>query len=566
MSKHTYNALKSLLPTASLFEIELPANHSLNDMWVNYQLHGITALLNESIPTAEVTDSQDEAHVLEQPNDGKLVYTTQQGKYMVLGNLSTDLATLKGSFCFEERNSGRKQRTKIDLYDRNQLLNYAKMISEAEQLDFTAIEADLLKLTDLLEAHREQQLQEQQGYKEKGVNRLSPEKEKEAIAFLTQPNLIQHIDGLIESSGIIGEDNNRKLLFVIASTYKMPHTLHGLIQGTSGSGKSHLLNGIAKLMPSEDLINITRVSSKSFYYYKKDELIGKLLLIQDIDGLDENAMFAFREMQTAGFVASMVTHKDKFGNLQTISKVVNAKFASLIATTHAEIYYDNLNRCIMLGVDESEEQTLEIMQHQNKERAGLMDEVKKRHAVEQLQNAIRCLKPYVVVNRYADQLQLPVEAKSLRRLNNHYQEFVTQITLLNQYQRDKDEQGRLITTVEDLKTACEIMFDAIMWKIDELDSTLRQFFERLKAYIRKQNPSGQHRFSTKEIRQAFNLSRSQIDRYIQDLKHLEYIQIAEGSANKGYKYKIVCWDDMEKTRQRVKNDLMNQINQIKEQK
>lgn len=566
MSKTVYNTLKSLVPAANLIEVKLPADHSFNDMWVNYQLHGITALLNESLPTVEVTDSQDQTHVLEQPSEGKLTYTTPQGKYLVLGNLSTDLSTLKASLCFEEKNSKRKQRSKIELYDRNQLLNYARTISEAEQLDFTAIETDLLKLTDLLETHREQQLQEQQGYKEKGVNRLSPEKEKEAITFLSQPNLIQHIDTLIEASGIIGEDNNRKLLFVIASTYKMPHTLHGLIQGTSGSGKSHLLNGIANLMPSEDLINITRVSSRSFYYHKKDELIGKLLLVQDIDGMDDNAMFAFREMQTAGFVTSLVTHKDKFGNLQTISKVVNAKFASLIATTHAEIYYDNLNRCIALGVDESEEQTLDIMHHQNKERAGLVDEVKKRKSVELLQNAIRTLKPYVVVNRYADQLQLPVEAKSLRRLNNHYQEFVTQITLLNQYQRQKDERGRLITTVEDLKTACEIMFDAIMWKIDELDSTLRQIFERLKDYIKKQNPSGQHRFSTKDIRQAFTLSSSQVDRYIQDLKRLEYIQIAEGSANKGYKYKIAYWDDMEKTRQRVKQGLMEQINQIKEQK
>lgn len=175
---------------------------------------------------------------------------------------------------------------------------------------------------------------------------------------------------------------------------------------------------------------------------------------------------------------------------------------------------------------------------------------------------MRTLKPYEVVNRFADKLMLPVEAKMLRRLNNHYQSFVTQITLLNQYQRSKDEQGRLITTVEDLEQACNIMFDAIMWKIDDMDSSLRQFFERLKNHIKKQNATNQ-KFTVREIRQAFNLSSSQADRYIQDLKRLEYIEASEGSANKGYKYKIAFWDDMAKVRQRIKAELISQISSIK---
>lgn len=557
--------IKSLLPAIHIHRIHLPESHSLNDMWVNYGLEGVQQLLNESNEQAEVIAPEQKESVLKRIAEGKLSYETSLGTYYVLGNLSTDLGNLKTTVHFEELNSKRKHRAKPDLYDRQQLVTFAKAISEAEGMDQSQVEADLLKLTDLLETYRDEQLEAEYGTKQKPQNLLPPEKEKEAIEFLSQPDLIQHIDKLIETSGIVGEESNRKMVFVIASTYKMLNPLHGLIQGTSGSGKSHLINAIAGLMPPEDVNDMSRITSKSLYNYTNNELMNKLIVIQDIDGVeDEKAMFGLRELQSSGYLKSSTTYKNKDGRNVSTIRTVHAKFASLIATTHAEIYFDNLSRSIVLGVNESEEQTKRIINYQNQVTAGIIDKMEQKKAKELIQNCMRTLKPYEVVNRFADKIHLPVEAKMLRRLNNHYQDFVKQITILHQYQRNKDEQGRLISTREDLKLACEILFDAIMWKIDELDSSLRQFFEQLKNYVKKQNGSGQYKFSTREVRQTFNLSRSQVDRYIQDLKHLEYIQIGEGSANKGYKYQISYWDDMAKIRQKVKDGLMSQIAQIKE--
>jgi ABC-type molybdenum transport system ATPase subunit/photorepair protein PhrA len=424
-----------------------------------------------------MNENKTEVKHLKEINEEKLAYETGLGTYYVLGGLSSDLGTLKTTIHFEEQESKRKQRSKFDLYERQQVLNFCKLISETEHIDSSLVEGDLLKLTDLLEKHREEQFISQQ-IGSKALNKMPPEAEKKAIEFLKSDNLIRRIDQLIETSGVVGEENNRKMLFVIASTYKMPSPLHGLIQGTSGSGKTHLINAVSDLMPTEDVLSMTRVTSKSFYHYRKEELVNKLLVLQDIDGLDEEALFAFREMQTAGYITSSTTYKNKAGQLVAALKRVDTKFASMVATTHAEIYFDNLSRSIVLGVDESEDQTKLIIQNQNKKTAGLIDEKTSMEAKELLQNCVRVLKPYEVVNRYADKLLLPVEAKMLRRLNSHYQAFVTQITLLHQYQRKKDEQGRLIATKEDLKLACDIMFDAIMWKIDELDSSLRQFFER----------------------------------------------------------------------------------------
>jgi len=39
--------------------------------------------------------------------------------------------------------------------------------------------------------------------------------------------------------------------------------------------------------------------------------------------------------------------------------------------------------------------------------------------------------------------------------------------------------------LEDVEIAIDIMFDSIVLKVDELDGSLRQFYEKLKEHIQK---------------------------------------------------------------------------------
>ena len=99
-------------------------------------------------------------------------------------------------------------------------------------------------------------------------------------------------------------------------------------------------------------------------------------------------------------------------------------------------------------------------------------------------------------------------------------------------------------------------------KVDELDGSLRQFFERLKKHVKSENQE----FILREIRQEFNSSKTQIFRYIQTLLELEYIKQVGGFANKGIKYKISYWDNYQKLRAEIKDFLMLQIEELKNKK
>lgn len=375
------------------------------------------------------------------------------------------------------------------------------------------------------------------------------------IDILKQNNLLQEINKLIEQSGIVGEANSRLLLFIIASSYKTKQPLHAIVQGSSGSGKTHLISKIADIIPQEDVLRFTRITESSLYNWGEYELVNKLLVIEDLDGLKEEAMFAMRELISNQRLSSSVSIKDKKGNIKSTKKEVKGVFSSLSATTKGEIYEDNMSRSFLLAVDESQDQTDKIINYQNKRIAGEINEKDQEKAKELLQKIIRALKVEEVQNPYATQIQLPENVHKKRRLNEMFQSIIKQITIINQYQR-RTQNGRIVTEIEDIENAVEILFESIILKIDELDGSLRQFFEKLK---KKFNTDDFTRF---EAMETTGFKKTQLQHYINQLVQLEYIK-QFGHGNKGYKYKIFHFDDIQSVRKKLKDHFIKQIQQLK---
>ena len=337
--------------------------------------------------------------------------------------------------------------------------------------------------------------------------------------------------------------------------------IHGIVQGSSGSGKTHIIGSIADLMPGEDVLRFTRITESSLYNWGEFDLFRKIIIIEDLDGLKEEALYALRELISNQFLSSSVSMKDKKGNNKSTRKEVKGQFSSLSATTKGETYEDNMSRSFLLAVDESKEQTQRIITHQNKRNAGEIDPKEKQIAVQFIQQIVRNLKYYEVINPYATKLQLPDKVHKIRRLNEMYQAVIKQVTFINQYQREQTADGKLITTIEDIENATEILFESIVLKVDELDGSLRQFFERLKKYIK----SKETEFTQREIRQEMNISKTQLQRFINSLLELEYIKYKGGFSNKGLKYVVDYWDNYQKLRAEIKDFLMIQIQSLRQE-
>jgi DNA primase len=396
----------------------------------------------------------------------------------------------------------------------------------------------------------------------KSVKSVESVADSKPIDFLKQKKLLQRLNQQIGKAGIVGEENSRMLLFLIIISYLNKSPLHALVQGSSGSGKTHIISRIADLMPQEDVLRFTRITESSLYNWGEFDLFQKVVIIEDLDGLKEDALYALREFISNQVLRSSVTIKDKKGNNKSSHKIVKGQFSSLSATTKGETYEDNMSRSFLIAVDESKEQTKRIIEYQNKRNAGEIDPNQSQKTIHFIQQIIRSLKIYEVINPYATQLHLPEKVHKIRRLNEMYQAVIKQVTFLNQYQRKLTNNNQLITEIEDIEQATEVLFESIILKVDELDGSLRQFFERLKKHVKTENQE----FILREIRQEFNSSKTQIFRYIQTLLELEYIKQVGGFANKGIKYKISYWDNYQKLRAEIKDYLMNQIEQLRQER
>ena len=299
------------------------------------------------------------------------------------------------------------------------------------------------------------------------------------------------------------------------------------------------------------------------YNYGEYELAHQLLAFEDMDGLGEQAIYALRELQSSHMLSSSTSGKDALGNNKGRRTIVKGPIASLACTTKGEVYEDNVSRCLTVAVDESKAQTRRIISHQNSKEAGLWETVKAEKAKLFIRRLVQLIKPLEVVNPYAHRVCLPEGIQKERRLNGIYHILVRQIALWHQYQRNRDEQGRVMVGIDDLELANELMFESMILKIDELDGQLRGFFERLKDYIKDNKADRTEPFTQREVRQGLGVSKTQLQRHINSLVELEYVQIVGGHANRGYQYIISYWDDNEALRKRIKAHLATQIESLR---
>lgn len=499
--------------------------------------------------------------------DQKIRYCTEDFQYDVNGHLPIDGGSMKVNIMLNGLTVALKWRGTIDLFEYTQISRQVerlfKDIDQEQQFLSNTLEQELIALGELLDEYRVQETlkEDESGIVTDGLDELDNKAEKEAVAFLKQDNLIECFSDAIQSSGIMGNENTSLAAFVIGISFLLKKPLHGILQGSSGSGKSHVLHGVVDLIPQEIKVQATRVTSKSFYNYSGDDLMNRLLVLEDLDGLDEDGEFALREMQSAGFLSSSTVEKGRYrSELKSKIKAINVHFSTLAATTNTNIVDDNESRSIILGIDESEEQTQRVVEYQSKKFAGLIDGADENQVKKELRNVVRKLKKVPIVNPYADKIKLPFEGALLRRLNEQLNVFITAITLLHQYQRELDDEGRLVTTVKDISAAVEILFDSIILKRDDLDSSTRQFYNELKLYVKNRSTENGKsvKFLQREVREHLNRSRTNTSKYLKALVDLEYLQ-STGNANKGFVYEVVYDADLEKVRKDVHESLHKQI-------
>jgi len=589
-------AIGNLLPGIKLSEVETPEGEDVNSLAVAYEKDIFTHLLEnrklflltesrgstanqKEAPASnkESSASEPTAEPEEEPPLGKLntrnpeyiTYESGDLKVVILGGVNLQQIdrmriTVKISR-LDTRSPLHSIRHTIDLYHTDYLEKFINKTSEQLEAGTHLIRRVLAELTELVEQYRLQRIESMKEQKPKN-RELTEQQQRRAIRYLRSKKLMERTGEDIGKTGMIGETDNRLLMYLVFTSRLREQPLHVISLGASGTGKTYLQEKVSELIPEQEKLEITILSENAFYYFDRKELKHKLVLIEDMDGA-ENVLYPLRELQSKKKISKTIPIKDSKGNLKTITLRVEGPICLAGTTTRERLYEDNANRSLLIYLDGSRRHKEQIMEYQRRLSAGKVETKQENQLKELFKDMQTVLKPIRVRNPYAEHLKLPEYVFKPLRTNSHYLAVIETITFYHQYQREVKEdpvsgERYIETSLEDIRWANQLLKEVLLAKADELPKATREFFERLKTWLKAGNSEA---FHAKEIREAFRMSSSSCNRYILELLRNSYIKISGGSKyRQGYEYQVVRPDEYQRLQQHVKTALDEALERIQE--
>jgi len=448
----------------------------------------------------------------------------------------------------------------LDLYQAKQRQVFAKSAAGELRVEEHIIQRDLGRLLLKLE----QVIEERAKAAESPVvapAAMTAAQTQEALAFLRDDTLIERIMADVERVGLVGEPHNALVAYLACVSRKLAAPLAVLIQSTSAAGKSLLMDTVLALVPAEDRVHYSAMTGQSLFYLGETDLKHRILAIAEEEGVRQ-AAYALKVLQSQGELTIASTGKDPAtGMLVTQQYRVEGPVMLFLTTTAIDVDEELVNRCLVLTINESREQTRRILARQRSGRtlAGLVatsdaESIRQRH-----QNAQRLLRPLAVVNPYAEHLTFLDDRTRMRRDHAKYLTLIEAITLLRQHQREIKalrQPGAVIEYIEvtlaDIALANRLAHEVLGRSLDELPPQTRRVLGLVEAFVTERVQQSailraDVRFTRRELRNRCGMSDAAIRVHLERLVAMEYVRLVSGKNGQRFEYELLFDGALERT-------------------
>jgi len=382
---------------------------------------------------------------------------------------------------------------------------------------------------------------------------LTAEQEAAGLALLRDPHLVERIASDVEAIGVIGEGTNALVGYLAMTSRLLDKPLAILIQSTSAAGKSTLMDALLSLMPESQRVHYSAMTGQSLFYIGEGDLRHKILAIAEEEGVRQ-AAYALKLLQSQGELTIASTGKDPAtGKLVTSEYRVEGPVMLCLTTTAIDIDEELLNRCLVLTINETPEQTAAIQQRQRQARTlqGLQAKVRSDHVLSAHRAAQTLLRPLAVVNPFAESLTFASDRVRLRRDHVKYLALIDAIALLHQHQRKVgvvEVDGVAVEYIEvtqaDIALANRLAHAVLGRSLDELPPQTRRVLAALDGWVTQQiagsdTPRGDVRFTRRTVRAVLGLSDTQLRVHLERLVQLEYVVVHGGKMGQCFAYSLL---------------------------
>lgn len=426
----------------------------------------------------------------------------------------------------------------VNLYSSASRGSFIRNCTTLFQADIKVVEREVNTIISILE-ERQAELKKSDSVENK-VDTMPAKDRVEALEFLKKPNLLDLIVEDMSMLGYVGENTNKLAGYLAAVSRKLDDPLSILVISRSAAGKSSLQDAVLSLVPPEDFFKYTAMTSKSLFYKGENTLQNKILAIEEAAGSNE-ASYSIRAIQSSKHLSIATTGRDsETGRLKTEEYKVKGPVSLFLTTTSASIDNEMATRFLQLTIDESREQTQNILEHQRKLETleGLLIRQKQAIIINRHHNAQRLLSPIHVVNPYAPRLTFGDSWLRLRRDHKKYLSLIKTIAFVRQYQRKVKTikaNGKEIQYIdvlpEDIEKANELAKEIFRQTLDELSPPARKLLNEIQEMKEKT-------FSRKDIRDRTNWSQFQLKAHLKELLEMEYLICISGGPRKRHIYQL----------------------------
>jgi hypothetical protein len=309
------------------------------------------------------------------------------------------------------------------------------------------------------------------------------------------------------------------------------------------------MEAILAFVPEEHRVKYSAMTGQSLYYLGDADLRHKVLAIVEEEGVTR-ASYALKLLQSEGELTIASTGKDpQTGRMVTQEYHVEGPVMIMLTTTAIDIDEELLNRCIVLSVDESREQTRAIhaLQRQRETLGGMLLRLDCQATLDLHRNAQRLLRPLKVVNPYAGQLTFLDDRTRTRRDHMKYLGLIRALALLHQYQRPLKTSGPVAyveVTLDDIATANRLAGEVLGRSLDDLPPQTRRLLSLIHEWVEKEcrrlcQKRPDFRFSRRDVRGVTGWGNTQLKLHLARLEEMEYLLAHRGRRGQSFVYELL---------------------------
>jgi hypothetical protein len=335
-----------------------------------------------------------------------------------------------------------------------------------------------------------------------------------AETLLIAPALIRQTARDIRAIGIRGETKLALALYLIGTSRLLEEPLHGIIRGSSSTGKSYTLERVSMLFPDVELVVAHDITPQALYYlpqgYLKHRFVVKGERTTKESTAAGEATKALRELMSSGFLNKIVTIRN-----ESVRICQEGPIAFLETSTVTRLFDEDENRRVVLFTDHDERQTRRIMRglarrYSGKDCHANGEQVRIKHQALQL-----LLEPKPVTVPFADALlaRLPDSRVEMRRVARQLLGAIQASALLHQRRRFEDGKGRIVATIEDYQLVKTLFGTAFERPLGvQLSPSIRKFLIGIMARFGSVN-----QFTTKDAAREEEVSERCVREWLQEL-------------------------------------------------